>query len=107
VTANASVVLSSRRCGPLDRGAGFRSREADPHHEELESLLLGTAGVGLTLPDLSYYWHEGDIRETADEGSIWVVHRRMIYYFIHWGPIEVDSITPEYAAEAHPQDLRG
>jgi hypothetical protein len=103
VTANASVVLSSRRCGPLDRGAGFRSREADPHHEELESLLLGTAGVGLTLPDLSYYWHEGDIRETADEGSIWVVHREMIYYFIHWGLIEVDSITPEYAAERIPK----
>ena len=71
--------------------------------EELEPLLLGTAGVGLTLPDLSYYWHEGDIRETADEGSIWVVHRKMIYYFIHWGLIEVDSIAPEYAAERIPK----
>jgi hypothetical protein len=80
------------------------AQEGELHtNSELESLLFERTGFALALPDLSYYWSASDIKDTQEEGSIWVEHRKMIYYLIHWGPIEVDEITPEYAIDRIPQ----
>jgi hypothetical protein len=68
----------------------------------LDSLLLEKARIAIRMPDLGYSWNEEDISGTPDSGSIWVLHQKMIYYFVHWGPIEVAEITPEYAAHRIP-----
>jgi hypothetical protein len=68
----------------------------------VDSLLLERAGIAITMPDGGYSWSEEDISGTPETGSIWVLHEKMIYYFVHWGPIEAAEITPEYAAERIP-----
>ncbi|MGD2217305.1 MAG: hypothetical protein PVJ64_11125 [Gemmatimonadales bacterium] len=70
---------------------------------ELDSLLQDRAGIGITMPELGYLWSGSDISGSDKEGSIWVLHRKMIYYLIHWGPIETDEITPEYVRERIPK----
>jgi hypothetical protein len=83
---------------------GAAAQEPDLHtHTELDSLLHDRAGISITMPDLGYLWTESDISGAYEEGSIWVIHRKMIYYLIHWGPIETDEITPEYVRERIPK----
>jgi hypothetical protein len=70
---------------------------------ELDSLLQERAGISIRMPDLGYLWNDADIKGTHDDGSIWVTQRKMIYYLIHWGPIETEEITPQYVRERVPK----
>lgn len=72
-------------------------------HRELEALLWEHAGIAATMPDLGYSWNEEDIAGTRSRGSIWVTHTKMIYYFVHWGPMEAESITEDYVRRRIPE----
>ncbi|MFQ6047425.1 MAG: hypothetical protein ACE5PT_13895 [Gemmatimonadales bacterium] len=69
---------------------------------ELDSLLRERAGIRIEMPELGYFWDEDRVQGNHKAGSVWVVHRRMIYYFIHWGPIETEEVTEQYARERIP-----
>lgn len=71
-------------------------------HGELEALLRDGAGIAVTMPDVGYVWHDADVAGTRSEGSIWVTHLKMIYYFVHWGPIETPEISEEYVRRRIP-----
>jgi hypothetical protein len=86
----------------IARGAAAQQPELHSG-AELDFLLQDRAGIDITMPELGYLWTDSDISGTAEEGSIWVLHRKMIYYLIHWGPIETDEITPEYVRERIPK----
>jgi hypothetical protein len=72
-------------------------------HEDLEKLLMEKAGIALDLPQEGYLWEDSDIQGDTAEGSVSVNRIKIIYYFIHWGPIEVQEITPEYVRERIPK----
>ncbi len=70
---------------------------------ELESLLAEAAQVRLDLPELGYAWQDDALEGDAKQGGLAVNHNKVIYYFIHWGPIEVPEITEAYVRERIPK----
>ncbi len=70
---------------------------------DLESLLEVEAGLTIDLPDLGYTWSDSGFTGSAETGSISVSSTKVVYYFLHWGPIEVPEITEEYVRRRIPE----
>lgn len=70
---------------------------------DLEKTLKDKAGITVDLPEMGYLWREEDFQGTLEEGSASVIQQKIIYFFIHWGPIETEEITPEYVRERIPK----
>lgn len=70
---------------------------------ELEAFLSKATGIGIDLPALGYAWNEKDLIGDATKGALAVDHKKVIYYFIHWGPIEVHTITEAYVRQRIPK----
>ncbi|MCP4548100.1 MAG: hypothetical protein GY835_16675 [bacterium] len=70
---------------------------------EMEALFADKANLGIDLPDLGYTWNDSSLTGNAVEGGISVSATKVIYYFLHWGPIEVPEITESYVRERIPK----
>ncbi|MBU8934658.1 MAG: hypothetical protein KOO62_11730 [candidate division Zixibacteria bacterium] len=70
---------------------------------DLESLLANRANLTINLPDLGYTWSDSNFTGSADTGTLLVNTTKVIYYFLHWGPIEVPEITEDYVRERIPK----
>lgn len=91
VLALACPVLEAQQPAPIRTGA------------ELEQLLQERADIALTVPELGYSWRDEDVAGDPESGSVAVTHSKVIYYFVHWGPIEVDGIDEDYARQRIPK----
>ena len=70
---------------------------------ELEAALSEAAGIRLDLPALGYAWKDADLSGDKEQGALRVEHNRVIYYFVHWGPIESPEITEAYVRQRIPK----
>jgi hypothetical protein len=102
-TVNVTFLLATSLL--LVLGGGYASAQGRKVYTDvdLEKLLMEKAGIAADLPQEGYSWEESDIQGDTAEGSVSVTGTKIIYYFIHWGPIEVEEITPEYVRERIPK----
>ena len=70
---------------------------------DLESLLADSANLALDLPGLGYSWSDSSFAGSADSGTFSAYSTKVIYYFLHWGPIEVPQVTEAYVRERIPK----
>ncbi len=70
---------------------------------DLESLLSEKAGLTIDLPDLGYTWNDSSLVGSPATGTLAVSATKVVYYFLHWGPIEVPEITEQYVRERIPK----
>lgn len=70
---------------------------------DLESILADRANLSIDLPDLGYTWSDSSFTGSADAGTFSVSSTKVIYYFLHWGPIEVPEVTEDYVRERIPK----
>jgi hypothetical protein len=96
-----SVVLlaSSARIG------GAAEAKAPPVRDDtqLEAFLAESAKIQIDLPALGYAWNDQDLHGDAEQGSLAVENNKVVYYFLHWGPIEVPKITEAYVRQRIPK----
>ncbi len=71
--------------------------------EDLEGLLKERAGLLIDMPELSYVWSDSGFVGGEEAGSLFFETTKVIYYFLHWGPIETDEIDEEYVSKRVPQ----
>ena len=74
---------------------------------DMEQLLKDKAAISIDLPALGYTMREADIMGSLETGSMKVSATKIIYYLIHWGPVEVDKITPEVVSFIEYYDIPG
>ncbi len=70
---------------------------------DLETLLADSANLTIDVPELGYFWSNSSFTGSADSGTISVTSTKVIYYFLHWGPIEVTEVTEDYVRERIPK----
>ncbi len=71
--------------------------------EILEELLKDRAGLAIDLPALGYEWSDSALVGDEESGSLLFESTKVIYYFLHWGPIETEKIDEEYVRERVPK----
>lgn len=69
----------------------------------IESLLLKESGVKVDLPEVGYSWTSEAVAGDAASGSLEASSRKVIYYFVHWGPVETEEINEAYARQRIPE----
>ncbi len=70
---------------------------------DLESLLQNKANLTIDWPDLGYTWNDSTFTGSAETGTISINATKVIYYFLHWGPIENPIVTKDYVRKRIPQ----
>jgi hypothetical protein len=70
---------------------------------ELETFLAERANLNINMPDAGYIWDDSSFTGSTETGTLSVSSTRVIYYFLHWGPIEVPAITEDYVRERIPE----
>ncbi|MCP4898313.1 MAG: hypothetical protein GY906_15170 [bacterium] len=71
--------------------------------EDLEQLIEEKAGFALELPELSFSWADEGFIGDRESGSLASTHSKVIYYFVHWGPTEVEEIDEAYVRQRIPK----
>ncbi|MCP4569451.1 MAG: hypothetical protein GY841_17890 [FCB group bacterium] len=69
----------------------------------LESILADRANLAIDLPDLGYTWNDSGFTGSTDSGTFSASVTKVIYYFLHWGPIEVPEVTEDYVRDRIPK----
>lgn len=70
---------------------------------DAETILVEASGIGLNLPSGGYTWSNDAVEGDGQSGSMSLTHSKIIYYLLHWGPIEAEEITEEYVRERIPK----
>ena len=96
----ASPALAAVLCWPALAGAQPPTVHTDT---DLEKLLAEKAGLTVDLPERGYTWADSNLTGTPEDGSFLVETDKVIYYFVHWGPQETDTIDEAYARKRIPE----
>ena len=86
----------------LATAAGAQSPEVRSDGD-LEQILASKADIIIDMPELGYTWSDSSFTGSAESGSFTASSTKVIYYFLHWGPIEVSDVTEEYVRERIPK----
>jgi hypothetical protein len=70
---------------------------------DLESLFKDKAELAIDLPGLGYSWVDSSFTGSAEAGTFSVSSTKVIYYFLHWGPIELPEVTEDYVRGRIPK----
>ncbi len=71
--------------------------EATPHDvTALMSLIKERSAITLHLDDVGWQWKDADIQGGPEQGEITFTDTKWLMYLVHWGPLQVSRITPDY-----------
>lgn len=91
-------------CALVFSAAGSPAQQIEVKTDtDVEQVLKEKAGIVIDLPEMGYHWQGADFVGSEAEGSFSFAHTKIIYFFIHWGSIEVEEITPEFVRERIPK----
>jgi hypothetical protein len=80
--------------------AGQEPRLLD--QDAVAKLLNEKAALSMSFPEGGYLLEKEAFQGDPTQGSLWVDRQKMTYYMVHWGPIETETITPEYVTARIP-----
>jgi len=90
-------------CIAAFQASAQRTRPPVRSATELATLVEERANVAVELPDVGYSWADEDLTGDTDSGSLAATHSKVIYYFVHWGPIEIDTVDEDYVRQRIPK----